>query len=73
MMEYSTYYLQPAGMKRSYDHTMDKYLEKDAILDIDAILGIERDEPVLSKFHRGRCLREYRRGLRNERQQRRDP
>lgn len=48
MMEYSTYYLQPAGMKRSYDHTMDKYLEKDAILDIDAILGIERDEPVLS-------------------------
>lgn len=73
MMEYSTYYLQPAGIKRSYDHTMDKYLEKDTILDIDAMLGIERDEPVLSKFDRGRYPRKYRRGLTNERQQRRDP
>ncbi|KAJ5202711.1 hypothetical protein N7449_004790 [Penicillium cf. viridicatum] len=36
------------GKKRSYDHTMDKYLEDDAILDIDSILGIEHDEPVLS-------------------------
>lgn len=50
MMELSTYYLQPIGMKRTYDFTMNKYLEDDTVLDIDTTLGIERDEPVLSKI-----------------------
>lgn len=48
-MEFSTSCLQPTGMKRSYNHTMNKYSEDDAILDIDAILGIENDGPVISQ------------------------
>lgn len=50
LKEYSTYHLQPVGKKRAYDFTMSKYSENDRILDIDSMLGIERDEPVLSKI-----------------------
>lgn len=62
MMELSTYYLQPIGMKRTYDFTMNKYLEDDTVLDIDTTLGIERDEPVLSKIPQRTVSTEIREG-----------
>jgi Zn-finger nucleic acid-binding protein len=40
-----TYHLEPVGAKKPYGSL---YLGNTEILDIDAILGIERDEPVLS-------------------------
>lgn len=46
----STYHLQAVGKKRTNDYVMNEYSEEDTIIDIDSILGLERDEPVLSKI-----------------------
>lgn len=42
-----TLYLEPIGKKQSYDFTANKCLGDDTILDIDSILGIQRDKPIL--------------------------